>query len=105
VSMTVSTENATPPKSSKSRNTHSPVQIQTKPNLNLKFVAQDMEESEFPDLVGSDACDVLQWKLSYLFADTDVHAYPSKICDKYRVAKTHRIPYLYRSFSAKEPYI
>ena len=23
----------------------------------------------------------------------------------YRVAKTHRIPYLYRSFSAKEPYI
>ena len=24
---------------------------------------------------------------------------------KYRVAKTHRIPYLYRSFSAKEPYI
>jgi len=24
---------------------------------------------------------------------------------RYRVAKTHRIPYLYRSFSAKEPYI
>ena len=24
---------------------------------------------------------------------------------QYRVAKTHRIPYLYRSFSAKEPYI
>ena len=24
---------------------------------------------------------------------------------EYRVAKTHRIPYLYRSFSAKEPYI
>jgi len=23
----------------------------------------------------------------------------------YRVAKTHRMPYLYRSFSAKEPYI
>ena len=23
----------------------------------------------------------------------------------YRVAKTHRIPYLYRSYSAKEPYI
>jgi len=23
----------------------------------------------------------------------------------YRVAQTHRIPYLYRSFSAKEPYI
>jgi len=23
----------------------------------------------------------------------------------YRVVKTHRIPYLYRSFSAKEPYI
>ena len=23
----------------------------------------------------------------------------------YRVAKTHRIPYLYRSFPAKEPYI
>ena len=23
----------------------------------------------------------------------------------YRMAKTHRIPYLYRSFSAKEPYI
>jgi len=22
----------------------------------------------------------------------------------YRVAKTHRMPYLYRSFSAKEPY-
>ena len=25
--------------------------------------------------------------------------------NQYRVAKTHRIPYLYRSFSAKEPYI
>jgi len=24
---------------------------------------------------------------------------------QYRVAKTHRIPYLYRSFSAKEPHI
>jgi len=26
-------------------------------------------------------------------------------CAYYRVAKTHRIPYLYRSFSAKEPFI
>jgi len=24
--------------------------------------------------------------------------------DEYRVAKTHRMPYLYRLFSAKEPY-
>jgi len=24
---------------------------------------------------------------------------------EYRVAKTHRVPYRYRSFSAKEPYI
>ena len=24
--------------------------------------------------------------------------------DGYRVAKTHRMPYLHRSFSAKEPY-
>jgi len=30
---------------------------------------------------------------------------PHEIHIRYRVAKTHRIPYLYRSFSAKEPYI
>jgi len=26
------------------------------------------------------------------------------MCLRYRVAKTHKMPYLYRSFSAKEPY-
>ena len=36
-----------------------------------------------------------------------IYAYVSNrnICLVYRVAKTHRIPYLYRSFSAKVTYI
>jgi len=29
---------------------------------------------------------------------------PSFAADRYRVAKTHGMPYLYRSFSAKEPH-
>ena len=33
------------------------------------------------------------------------HTHTACLTYHYRVAKTHRIPYLYRSFSAKEPYI
>ena len=35
----------------------------------------------------------------------DTLTFPRLRTSAYRVAKTHRIPYLYRSFSAKEPYI
>ena len=40
----------------------------------------------------------------YIRIHTHVLIFIQEIC-LYRVAKTHRIPYLYRSFSAKEPYI
>jgi len=36
-------------------------------------------------------------QLIYMYVDTE-----SKL--RYRVAKTHRMPYLHRSFPAKEPY-
>ena len=49
--MTVSTENATPPKSTKSRNSNSPVQFQTEPKSQLEFVPQDTEEFKFLNLV------------------------------------------------------
>jgi len=49
--MTVCTENATPPKSSKSRNSSSSVQIQFEPKSQFEFVTQDTEEFEFLDLV------------------------------------------------------
>jgi len=45
--MTDSTENATPPKSSKSRNSTSSVQIQIKPKSQLEIVPRDTEEPEF----------------------------------------------------------
>ena len=32
------------------------------------------------------------------------HMYIQSILHSYRVPKTHKMPYLYRSFSAKEPY-
>jgi len=49
--MTDSTEIATPPKSSKSRNSNSLVQIQNKPKSQFEFVLRDTTESEFFDLV------------------------------------------------------
>jgi len=51
VSLTVSTENATPPKSTISRHSHVSVQIQIKPKFHFGFVPQDIENSEFVDLV------------------------------------------------------
>jgi len=39
---------------------------------------------------------------TYLFIES--HTSFNLISSHYRVAKTHRMPYLYRSFSAKEPY-
>jgi len=50
-SMTDSTENATPPKSTKSRNSNSSVHIQIKPKFELEFVPRDAKKSEFHDLV------------------------------------------------------
>ena len=44
---TDSTENATPPKSIKSRNSNYSVQIQINPESRFGFVTRDMEESEF----------------------------------------------------------
>jgi len=49
--MTVSTEIATPPKSTKLRNSNSSVQIQIKPKSQIEFVLRDTDKSEFPDLV------------------------------------------------------
>jgi len=49
--MTVSTENAAPPKSTKSRNSNSSVQTQIKSTSQFEFVPRDTEESEFLDVV------------------------------------------------------
>jgi len=51
VTMTVSIENATTMKSTKSRNSHSSVQIQSQPESQFEFVQWDTEESEFHNLV------------------------------------------------------
>jgi len=51
MAMTDSTEIATPPKFTKSRNCHSSVQIQNKPKSPFEFVPRDTEQSEFIDLV------------------------------------------------------
>jgi len=47
-----STENATPPKSDKSRNSDLFVRFQMKPKCQFEFVPRYTEESEFLDLVG-----------------------------------------------------
>jgi len=49
--MTDSIELATTPKTTKSRNSNSSVQIQMKPKSQSEFVPRDIEESEFLDLV------------------------------------------------------
>jgi len=49
--MTVSTKNATPSKSTKSRNSNLSVQIQTKLKSQLEFVPRDTEKLEILDLV------------------------------------------------------
>jgi len=49
--MTVSSENATPPKSTESRNSNFSVQIQIQPTSRFEFVPRDTGESEFLDLV------------------------------------------------------
>jgi len=50
-----STGNATPPKSTKSRDSNSSVQVQIQPRSQSEFVPQDSEKCEFLDLV--DFCD------------------------------------------------
>jgi len=47
----LSTENTTPPKSSKPRNSNSSVQIQIEPKSRFEFIPRDTEKSEFLDLV------------------------------------------------------
>jgi len=86
----VSTENATPSTSTRSRNPQSSVQIWMIPKSQLESVPRDSEDSEFLELVG--------------FGDVIFSVETVMMCTRYRVAKTHRIPYLYRSFPAKEPY-
>ena len=49
--MTVSTENAKPPKSNKSSNSNSSVQIQIKSKFQFEFVPRDTEKSEFLNVV------------------------------------------------------
>jgi len=51
--MTLRTENATPPKSSKSTNSNSSAQIQFEPKSQFEFVTQDTEEFEILDVVDS----------------------------------------------------
>ena len=46
-SMIDSIENATPPKSTKSRNSNSSVQIQIKPKSQVEFLLRDTETSEY----------------------------------------------------------
>ena len=48
--MTVSTESATPPKSSKSRHSNSLVQNQIEPKSQFEFVPRDAGKSEFVNL-------------------------------------------------------
>jgi len=50
--MTDSTENATTPNCTKSKNWDSSVQIQSGPSFSLEFVTQDPGESEFLDFGG-----------------------------------------------------
>jgi len=49
--MTVFTENADPPKSTKSRDSNSSVQIQIQSKFPCEFAPRDAEESEFLNLV------------------------------------------------------
>jgi len=49
--MTDSTENATFPKSTNSKNSNSSVQIQIKSKPQFEFVLREIEKSEFLDLV------------------------------------------------------
>ena len=51
--MTDSTQNATPPKSTKSKNWNSSVQIHIQSKSQFDFVPRDTEKSEFLDLVDS----------------------------------------------------
>jgi len=51
VCVTDSTENVTPPKPTKSRNSNSSVQTQIKPKFQYEFVPRDTEGSEFFDMV------------------------------------------------------
>jgi len=62
--MTVPTENATSPKSTKSRDSNSLVQIQIQSDSQFEFASRDPEKLEFVDLVGV-GVQQLQLKLSY----------------------------------------
>jgi len=63
--MTDSTEIATPPRSTKSRNSNSSVQVQIKPKSSFEFAPRDAEKAEFLDVVDFGMLH-FQWKLSYL---------------------------------------
>jgi len=67
-SMTVSTENATTLKSTKSRNSNSSVPIQIKPKSQFEFVPQDTEKSEFLDLVDFGCVAILVEKIIHVDA-------------------------------------
>jgi len=56
---------ATPPKSTKSRNSNSSVQIQMKPKSQCESVPRDTEEFKFLDLVDFGGVQHVQWKQSY----------------------------------------
>jgi len=96
-----STENATPPKSTKSRISNFSVQVQIKPKSRLfasEFVLQDTKKSECLDSMDCrnetfSVKTVIAMFLPKLKTDTA----------RYRVANIHTMTYLYMSFSAKEP--
>ena len=104
--MTDQTENNTPAKSTKARNSISSVQIQIKPKSQFEFVPRVPRYLRvsiwwIPGMLH------FSWKLSYIvqFAAFFFHIYISSVTHlSHRVVQSHRMPYLYGSFSAKEPY-
>ena len=72
--MTVSTENAAPPKSSKSRNSNSLVQIQIEPRSQFEFVPRGNKEFEFLDLVDfGDAVFSVEFVITFFEVHRSVH--------------------------------
>jgi len=98
--MTVFTEIATPPKSTKSRNSNSSVKIQIKPKSHCEFVPRDTEKSEFLDLVdvGGVATSVetviqhIRNADPHVDTQTAIQTQITQTHYMYRVAKTHRMP-------------
>ena len=83
--MTVSTENATPPKYSKLRHSNLLIKIQIAPESQIDFVPRDSKKSEFLDLVdfGGIAFSVetaIALRLTHLAVfDTELHSFAAQM--------------------------